>query len=522
MTTSEVGGDNGQKQSAAQQGVSATAWLAALAGTKLLLHLATHWRYGYERDELYFVACGEHLAWGYVDHPPLVPWLTRLAGETLGYSLFALRLLPVAALTAALVLVGMTAQRLGGGRFAQGLAALAFLLTPLYLRLGTFLNIPSFQVFFWSLLAFLLVVLIQRDEPRLWLAIGVVAGVGLLNKHSMGLWGAALIVGLALTPHRRFFLDKRLWLGGMIACGIFLPNLVWQVANGFPTVEFVRNLNRGVMAKVSPVEFLAGQMLYMQPFVVLICLAGLAWYLFSNDGRPYRLLGWVFLTTVVVLLVTKSKVYYLAPAYPMLMAAGGVAVERWKPHGAGRWLKPAAVALLIAGCLPFLPLALPILPLEVLDRAVPRVTLGLVDDPYELTEHFHKELGWENQAAVVGCVFQDLTEQERAKAAVLAGNYGEAGAIDLFGPQHGLPAAICGHHSYYLWGPRNATGEVVIAFGVPRETLEEVFARIRQAATIQHPQALPLENDVPVYVCTEPRLSMIEAWPKFRQFVRIN
>jgi hypothetical protein len=503
-------------------GWGSTVLLATLAGVKMLLHLATYQRYGYERDELYFIACAKHLAWGYVDHPPLVPWITRLSGELFDYSLFGLRFFPIFVLTAGLMLTGLMARRLGGTSFAQGLAALSFLISPLYLRLGTFLNIPSFEVFYSSLVTYLLIILLQEDRPRLWPWIGVAVGLGLLNKHSMLLLGFSLAVGLLLSPARKYFRCGWLWLSGAIALLIFLPNLAWQFANGFPTLEFLGNLNRDVMGQVSTADFLIGQILYMHPLLFPIWLAGLLWYFFSSDGKPYRVLGWIFVVTLAVLLAAKSKVYYLAPTFPMLMAAGAVAIERWIRRPKRAWLRFAIPSVLVAGGLAFLPLALPILPIDTLDRLIPRVTLGLIEDPFELTEHFHKEFGWEEQVAVVAGVYHGLPEADRARAAILAGNYGEAGAIDFFGPQHGLPEAISGHHSYYLWGPRGATFEVVIALGVPRDTLEKVFARIEEVARIQHPHALPLESNLAVHLCREPRLPLSEAWPMLRRFVRIN
>jgi hypothetical protein len=499
-----------------------TTLLAALAGVKLLLHLATHHRYGYERDELYFIACAKRAAWGYVDHPPLVPWITRIAGWIFDYSLFGLRLFPVVALTAGLVLTGLMARRLGGGRFAQGLAGLSFLIAPLYLRLGTFLNIPSFEVFFWCLLVYLLVIILQGDRPRLWPWVGVAVGLGLLNKHSMLLFGFALAVGLLLSPARKYFRSGWLWLGGAIALMIFLPNLVWQIVHGFPTLEFIRNLNRDVMGEVSSGDFLMGQVLYMHPFLVPVWLAGLWWYVFSTDGEPYRPLGWIFIVTFTVLFVVKSKVYYLAPTFPMLIAAGAVAIERWIEQVQQRWLRFAIPSFMTVGGLAFLPLSLPILPIDTLDRLIARGSLGMIEDPFELTEHFHKEFGWENQVAVVARVYHGLSEADRDRATILAGNYGEAGAIDFFGPRYGLPESISGHHSYYVWGPRGATGEVVIAFGVPRDTLDGIFANIEEVARIHDPRALPLEDDLPVYLCTNPRLPLSLAWPRLRRFMRIN
>ena len=496
--------------------------LAGLAALKLALHLATHHRYGYERDELYFIACAKRLAWGYVDHPPFVPSVTWISGALFDHSLLGLRLFPILALTAALLLTGWMAQRLGGGRFAQGLSGLSFLIAPIYLRFGTFLNIPSFEVLYWCLLAFLLIVLLREDRPTLWVWIGLVLGLGLLNKHSMLLFAFALSLGLLLTPARRHLRTPWPWVGGAIALVIFSPNLIWQIQNGFPTLEFLRNLNRDVMGQVSPGDFLIGQVLYLHPFLVPVWGVGLWWYLFSSDGRPYRLLGWVFVVTLTALLVADSKVYYLAPAFPMLLAAGSVGIEQWIARRGTHWLRPAISGLLVAGGLVFVPVALPVLPIDTLDRLIPRASFGLIEDPFELTEHFHKEFGWENQVAVVARVYHELPESDRERATILAGNYGEAGAIEFFGPQHGLPEPISGHHSYHLWGPRGASGEVVIALGVPRADLEAIFLRVEEVARIHHPHALPLENDLPVHLCSEPRMSLQEAWPRLRRYVRIN
>ncbi len=281
--------------------------LAGLAALKLALHLATHHRYGYERDELYFIACAKRLAWGYVDHPPFVPSVTWISGALFDYSLFGLRLFPILALTAALLLTGWMAQRLGGGRFAQGLAGLSFLIAPIYLRFGTFLNIPSFEVLYWCLLAFLLISLLRGDRPTLWVWIGLVLGLGLLNKHSMLLFAFALSVGLLLTPARRHLRTPWPWLGGAIALLIFSPNLIWQIQNGFPTLEFLRNLNRDVMGQVSPGDFLIGQVLYLHPLLVPIwgvgltgcgrrsrvCWSRVAWFSSPSPCRCFPSIPWI-------------------------------------------------------------------------------------------------------------------------------------------------------------------------------------------------------------------------------------
>jgi 4-amino-4-deoxy-L-arabinose transferase-like glycosyltransferase len=413
------------------------------------------------------------------------------------------------------------ARRLGGGRFAQALAAVAFLIAPIYLRFGTFLNIPSLEVFFWSALAYTLILLVQKKDQRLWLLIGLIIGAGLLNKHTMLFGAFSLVLGLLLTPHRKHLLGKWIWLGAGLALLLFLPNAIWQVQHGFPTLEFVQNLNKDVMSKVSIAEFVLGQVLYLHPLSAPIWLLGLV-HVFSKDGKDYRILGWMFVVVFVLLLAAKSKIYYLAPLFPLLLAPGAVRIEQLIQRYRANWLKPTVFVALTGGALVFVPIALPVFPIETLDAYVERFAPRFIQDPAELTEHFHKEFGWENQVATVAAVYHSLPSDEQVQAAILAGNYGEAAAVDFFGPAYGLPRSISGHHSYYLWGPGDASGEVVIAFGVPLETLLAIFDRVDQAATITHPYAPDFENDLPVYVCRKPRQPLKQIWPRLKRFVRIN
>ena len=498
--------------------------LVLLALLKLLVHLLTAENYGYFRDELYYIAASERLDLGYVDFPPFVALVTAFVRATLGDSLLTLHLLPALAGAAVVVLAGLMARELGGGLFAQGLTALAVLVAPNFLVFGTFISMDAFDQLFQVSAAYVLLLILKRDQPRLWLLFGLFAGLGLLTKLTMLYFGFAVFVGLLLTPARRHLLTPWPWLGGAVAFVFLLPYLFWQVSHGWPTLEFWGEYG-GKVDEASPVEFLVEQIVTMQPPTLPLWLAGLAFYLFAREGRPYRALGWIYVVLFVLFAALNSKFYFLAPAYPMLFAAGSVAIERFLGrHRRWRWSLPAyASVLAVSGALVAPITVVPVLPVETLAR----ITGALGGDAgievetrevAELPQTFADRFGWEGMAATVARVHDRLPPEERSEVCVLTGNYGEAGAIDFFGAKHGLPKAISGHNSYYLWGPRGCSGETVVSVGVPRGRLEEVFGRIERADTVRCHYCMPDENDLPVYVCRDPKLSFEEAWPRFKHY----
>jgi hypothetical protein len=504
---------------------SGTALIIYLAVFKLLLHLSLNGYYGYQRDELYFIACGNRLALGYVDVGPLAMWLGRLSREVLGESLFALRFFSAVAGSLTVLLAGLLARELGGGRFAQGLASLTVVIAPAWLMAGNILSLASFEPLFWTLCAYILVRIIKAGlsdaarpagASRLWIAFGVVAGFGLLNKPSMAFFGLGVVVGLLLTPNRRYFTDKWLYLGGLTAFVIVSPNLYWQAAHGWPTLEFLVDMNKHVMSRISRIEFVAGQIVYMHPFNLPIWVSGLCWLLFSKQGKPYRPLGWVYVTVFVLLIAAKSKIYYLAPAYPMLLAAGTVAVEVVAHRRNRRWMRFAVPLALAAGGLVTAPVGLPLLPIEKLDSYVTAVTGGILKNAYEVTGTFHDMFGWENQVATVAKIYHGLPPEDQSRCIIFAGNFGQAGAIDFYGKKYGLPAVASIHQNYYFWGPPETSGDVAIVLGVRMDDLRNFFYDIRLAATIPCTECVSYENNVPVYVCRDPTISLKDAWPGLR------
>ncbi len=492
-------------------------WVFALAAFAALLHMVFSGRYGFFRDELYYAACGEHPAWGYVDHAPLVAWIARFSRLLLGDSLFALRLFPALAAAAKICLAGWMVREMRGGRFAQFLAALAVLLAPIYLTFDNFLSMNSFEPVFWMACAALFLRIRNGGNPKLWLLFGIVAGLGVLNKHSMLFFGTGIAAGLALTSARREFSRPWIWAGGALSLLLFLPNLLWEIHNGFPTIALLHSVIGTKYAFVAPWEFIAQQALLTHPLAAPIWLAGL-WFLFRDSaGKRYAALGWAYLVVLAEMIFLHGKIYYLAPAYPMLFAAGAVWIESRALRRTGAWLKPALVASLLAGGMIAAPLAMPILPvaaavkycrfLDVKAVQVENVPQG------ELPQLFGDMFGWPEQVEAVARVYDSLRPEDRAKAALLAYNYGEAGAIDYFGARHGLPKAISGHNQYALWGPRGYSGEVVIAIGYTEEQLRRFFEEVRPAARVETRYAIPEENGLTIFICRKPKKSLREMWP---------
>ena len=329
---------------------SANAILLYIALFKLTIHLLTSTRYGYFIDELYTIACGRHPAFGYADIPPLVPALSRLSGLLLGYSLTAIRLLPALAGAATVFLVGLTARRLGGGRFAQGLAAAAVALGPVWLASNSFMAYDGFNLLMTALFFYIVDgPLGEGGEPptRSWLLFGLAAGLGLLTKLSLLTYGFALALALLLTPQRRYYARPGIWLSGLLAMAMLSPYLVWQHLHGWPVLEYLRNYPRQVNA-MSPLEFLAMQILAVNPLALPLWAAGLAFF-FSARGKTFRVLGWMFvLLFLLFTTVVKVKFYFMSPAFMPLFAAGAVLIEGFSRSAARRWLRPAYTALLVA------------------------------------------------------------------------------------------------------------------------------------------------------------------------------
>jgi 4-amino-4-deoxy-L-arabinose transferase-like glycosyltransferase len=500
----------------------AGAIVLAIAACKLLAYLYTGRHYGYFVDELYYLACSRHLDWGYVDQPPLIALVTWLWRSVLGQSLAAIRLLPALAGVAEVVLTALIARELGGKRFAQALAAMAALVAPGILGGDGLLTMNAFEPLFWMGCAYLLIRLIKTENEKLWIWFGVLAGFGLENKYSMLIFGAGLVLGLLLTPARRLLASRWLWAGGAIAFLIFLPNLIWNVQHHFPFLELQANIRAsGRDVPLGPVAFFGQEILLMHPLTLPIWLAGLWFYFLTQAGRPFRAIGWAWVFAALAIVTLSPRVYYLFPAFPVLFAAGGVWWEQLLARPRWTWLKFAyPVLLLLAGAV-LAPLAIPLLPPETYIRYTK--ALGLEQPRIEtarlgpLPQIFADQFGWDEMAASVARVYNALPPDVRARTAIFAQSYGQAGAIDLFGPKYGLPPAISGHQSYFLWGPRGYTGESMIVLDDDEEDLEKLFTSVRKAGRVYHPYSMPYQH-FDVFYCQGMHPPLQEFWPRLKKW----
>jgi hypothetical protein len=383
----------------------------------------------------------------------------------------------------------------------------------------------AFEPLFWLLCAWIAVRIVKGATPRLWLACGAIAGIGLENKHTMLVFGFALAAGLLLSGERRVLRSKWVWIGALIALALFLPNLLWEARHGWPQIEVVRNAHLYKNLPLSPLSFLGDQVAFLNPLALPVWLGGLAWCFFSRDEKRFRFLGWTYLIVLAVFMLLRGKSYYPLPVYTLLMAPGGVVLERFAASRERRWLRLALPVLLVLGGLASVPFGVPLLPIDAFLRYsrllpysdVAKTERDAVD--VRLPQLYADMFGWPNMATTVARVYQDLPASERSGCAILAGNYGEAGAIDYFGPALGLPKAISGHNSYFYWGPRGYSGACVIVFGERSSEFIALFDDVRQAATIVSPHAMPNERDVPVYVCRKPRAPLSVLWPRFKMII---
>jgi len=495
-----------------------TAAVYALAAFALFLHFAFNGGYGFFRDELYYAACGQRLAWGYVDHAPLAPLLAHLSRALLGDSLRALRFLPALSSSAKVLLAGWMTREMGGRKAAQFLAALLVLLAPIYLTFDNFFSMNAFEPVFWMAGAAIVLRILNGGDRRLWLLFGVLAGLGLQNKHSMLFFGSGLFVGLLLAPARREFTRIWIWLGAGVAFLIFLPNLLWEIHDGWPTIALLHAVVGTKYSTVSPLEYILQQALLTDPLSAPIWLAGIWFLLRDRVGKKYSVLAWAYLIVLAEMIYLHGKIYYLAPAYIMLFAAGAVWLELRLIPRTGRWLVPSIATPLIVAALVALPLAMPVLPVnaavkycrfwDVQAVHVENIPLG------DLPQLFGDMFGWPEQASAVAGVYNSLPVTDRPQTAILAHNYGEAAAIDYFGPKLGLPLAISGHNQYGFWGPRGYSGNVVIAIGFTDVYLRQFFADVHLATTISPLHAMPEESNLAVFICRQPKAALEQAWPR--------
>jgi hypothetical protein len=496
------------------------AWrpLTAIAAVHFLLHMVTAGNYGIFRDEYYYLACARHLAWGYVDQPPLSIAVLALVRAVLGEGMIALRLVPALCGASLIVLSGFIAASMGGRRFAQVLAGLSMAIPGVVQVITGFYSMNALDLVFWALAWVTLVAWINSPRPRTWLLLGLIMGLGLMNKVGLLVMGAALAISLLATGHRRVLATRWPYIAGAIAAVIFLPHLVWQAAHGWPTLEFIETAQRYKITSMSPLAFLVEVVLEQHPTNLSIWVLGLGWLLFAACGRRYRLLGLMFMIGLVLLMLQRAKPYYAAGLFPILLAAGACAWESIARRPKLGWLRPVLLIMLLANGLFFLPMGVPILGIETYERFQEWTGIAPaaqeVGHTHLLPQHYSDRFGWKELAEKVSDVADKLPPEEQANLFVLARNYGQASALEYWSRRNALPPVFSGHNSYYFWLPEDRPMGTAIVVGWSEEEIRKAFNEVTLVGTITNRWAQ--EGGTPIWVAREPTLK----WKVVRESIR--
>jgi hypothetical protein len=490
--------------------------VAVIAVGAVAVELAVSGRYGYVRDELYFLSAGRHLAFGYVDQPPLTPLLARFGAAVGGNTVVGLRVLPALCLAAIVVLTAAMSRLLGAGRTGQVLAALAAATCGEYLGAAHELTTTPADLLFWALTLYLVTRLLASRDPRWWLAIGACVGVASEAKWNIAFLAAALLLGFAVTDARSLLRSRYLVAGAVLVAVLAAPDLIWQAAHGWPALQVFRALQ--AQAWHNRATYWPAQVIYTGLALTPVWLAGLVWALRSEQARAFRPAALGCGLAVLLQFVLGGKAYYSGAAYTFLLAAGSVPVERWlaarefaAPRRVLGRVRPAVVmgvGMLVSAAV-VLPAALPVLPARVLH------TVPLQKINYDLAE----SIGWPQQVALVARWYDALPAGERRVTTILAGNYGEAGALARYGAGDGLPGAYSGANNFWLWGPPPASDTAAIAVNVDPALLQREFRHVRLVATFRNGLGVADDEEgAQIFLATGRRSSWARAWPAFRDY----
>jgi hypothetical protein len=484
-----------------------------VGGVVFVVLMAVSGRYGFHRDELYFLACAQHLQASYVDQPAFTPLLAWVSLKLFGVSLPGLRLWPALAAWATVVVAGLTAREFGGGRRAQLLAAIGVATMPAVLGAGHLLDTTAFDILAWAGVAFIAARIGRTGDARWWLAGGVILGLGLANKHSAGFFAAALFIGALLSGERRLVWNRWFAAGAVIAAAFTIPDIWWQAQHQWATIAMTRVLNQENGGLGNIATWVIGQLLMTVLALVWVWAAGLRFL--WRSGQPLcRALAWAYgLLFVSFALTTGAKIYYLAGAYVYLLAAGAVAIDGWLAARAAR-LRGLLLATGLTTALT-LPFVVPVLP------------AADTGSTAKVNAVSAESIGWPQLVSTVRTVWTSLPPAPRAHAVIFASNYGEASAINVLGRETGLPSAVSGHNTYWWWGPGNPHATTVVAVlpgpvdddGGGAAYLRQFFTSVRTVATLSNPYGIRnQEFGGHVYLCTGPRRPWGKMWPQLRSY----
>jgi hypothetical protein len=491
-----------------------TQLLNLLAISGALIHILLNGQYGFHRDELDFVMNARQLAWGYISYPPITPLFARIGLELFGESLRGLRVLPAIAQGIVMILAGFMARDMGGKRNAQILTAFAVFIAPVSLFGGTVIMYFAFDYLWWVLVAFFMVRLLATDDARYWLGIGAGIGLGMMTKYTMGFFVAGLVVAVLVTPARKYLKSKWLYLGAALALLIFLPNLIWQAQHDFIAFDYLSSIHARDVSWGRGDDFLPEQLfLTTNPLSLPIWTVGLSLCLFSVSMKRFRTLGWMFVVTFILFLINQGRGYYTGPAYVMLLAVGCVWFEGWFERLGG---KKCQVGYGLLWTMQVIGSLIGV----VLMKPIGAINSTLWDFRYDVSgDLFVEMVGWQDLTAQVTGIYQPIPESEKPRAAILAGNYGEAGALELYGK--GLPRIISGANSLWYRGYGDPEPETVIVVGFERVDAEKIFSSCEYAGTVTNSYEVKNEESsyhTGLYICRQPRRPWSELWQEMRWY----
>jgi len=489
--------------------------LFVLAFCGVLLHILLNGQYGFHRDELDFIVNARQLDWGYISYPPITPFFARVGLELFGESLRGLRVLPAVAQGIVMILAGLMVRDMGGKRKTQILTAIAVFIAPVSLMGGTVIMYFAFDYLWWVMVAFFTVRLLATDEPRYWLGIGAGIGLGMLTKYTMIFWVAGLVVAVLVTSTRKYLRSKWLYLGAALALLIYLPNLIWQIQHNFISLEYLASIHARDVEWGRADEFLPEQ-LYVttNPFTLPLWITGLASCLLAASMKRFRALGWMFIVTFGLFLLSRGRGYYTGPTYVMLLAAGSTWFESWlgrRTEKIRRLGWGVAWGMLWLGSVVGIVLMKPIAP----------INSSLWDLTSDVNGEVVEMIGWQDLTEQVAAIYQSIPDAEKPRAAILAGNYGEAGALDLYGPKYGLPRIISGANSLWYRGYGQPEPQTVIVVGFERSYAAQFFGQCEYAGTVTNQYSVKNEetsHHTGLYICRQPRQPWSEIWPKMQWF----
>jgi 4-amino-4-deoxy-L-arabinose transferase-like glycosyltransferase len=484
--------------------------LLSMALVAVIFHITLNGQYGFHRDELDFIMNARQLDWGYVSYPPVTPFFARIGLELFGESLRGLRVLPALAQDVAMILAALMARDMGGKRHAQILTAFVVFIVPVSLFGGTVIMYFAFDYLWWVLVSFFMVRLLATDDARYWLGIGAGIGLGMMTKYTMAFFVAGLVVAVLVTPARNYLKSKWLYLGAALALLIFLPNLIWQAQHDFIAFPYLSFIHARDISWGRADDFLPEQLfLTTNPLSLPLWMVGLSLCLFSASMKRFRALGWMFVVTFVLFFLNKGRGYYTGPAYVMLLAAGCVWFESWlgaRTEQARRVGFSLLWGLQVIGGLIGVTLMKPIAPIN---SPLWDFTTGVTDDL------FTEMVGWQDLTEQVAEIYQSIPASEKPGAVILAGNYGEAGALDLYAEEYGLPRMITGTNSMWYRGYGDPEPGTVIVVGFEGEYARHFFKNCSHSGTVKNSYHVKNEETMyhtSLYVCREPRQPWSVMW----------